>query len=379
MHPVIIEPRRKLVVTHKRAVNDVAQRRCQLPAGGGPIQRSQPSEKEGRLMRAVVYDRYGPPDVLRLEDVERPAPNEDEVLVRIRATAVTRADCATREANRRSGLVVTLISRLISGVRRPKQRILGSELAGVVEAVGAGVNEFAVGDHVFGTSGFKFGAYAEFICMRESARIAHKPAGMSFEEAAAVCDGGLNALWCLRGAALRKGQRILIYGASGAIGTAAVQLAKHFEADVTAVCSTKNLELVRSLGADRVIDYTQEDFTKNGQTYDVIFDAVGKHFFTRCKDSLKPGGVYLATDGLQNLILALWTSRIGDKKVVFSIPPRYTKQDVLVLKELIDAGKYRAVIDRCYPLEDVIDATRYVETEQKTGNVVLTIDGSRAR
>ena len=326
-----------------------------------------------------MYDRYGPPDVLRLEDVERPVPKEDEVLVRIRATAVTRADCATREANRRSGFVVTVISRLISGVRRPKQRILGTELAGEVEAVGAAVREFAVGDHVFGTSGFRFGAYAEFICMRESARIAHKPAGMSFDEAAAVCDGGLNALWCLRLANLQKGQRTLIYGASGAIGTAAVQLANYFGADVTAVCSTKNLELARSLGADRVVDYTREDFTKNGQTYDVIFDAVGKHSFARCRGSLNGGGSYLATDGLRNLILALWTSRIGDKRVLFSIPPRYTKQDVLFLKELIEAGKFRAVVDRRYPLEDVIEATRYVETEQKTGNVVLTIDGGRAR
>jgi NADPH:quinone reductase-like Zn-dependent oxidoreductase len=328
-------------------------------------------------MRAVVYDRYGPPDVLRLEEVERPVPKEDEVLIKIHATTVTRGDCATREANRRSGLLVTLISRFISGIRRPKQRILGMELAGEVEAVGAAVNEFAVGDHVFGTSGFKFGAHAEFICMRESALLAHKPAGMSFEEAAAICDGALNALWCLRLADLRKGQRILIYGASGSIGTAGVQLARHFEADVTAVCSTKNLELVRSLGADRVIDYTQEDFTKNGQTYDVIFDAVGKHSFRRCRDSLSRGGSYLATDGLQNLILALWTSRIGDKKVRFSIPPRYTKKDVLFLKELIEAGKYRAVIDRCYPLEQVVEATHYVETEQKTGNVVLTVSGDR--
>ncbi len=328
-------------------------------------------------MRAVVYDRYGPPDVLRLEDVEQPVPKGDEVLIRIHATTVTRADCATREANRRSGLAVMFISRSISGLRRPKQRILGTELAGEVTAVGPAVSEFAVGDHVFGTSGFRFGAHAEFICMRESARIAHKPSGMSFEEAAAVCDGGLNALWCLRGADLQKEQRVLIYGASGAIGTAGVQLAKYFGADVTAVCSTKNLELVRSLGADRVIDYTQEDFTKNGQTYDVIFDAVGKHSFRRCRGSLKRGGSYLATDRLQNLVLALWTSRIGNKRVVFSIPPRYTKQDVLFLKELIEAGKYRAVIDRCYPLEQVVEATRYVETEQKTGNVVLTVSGDR--
>src|SRR5881628_1359902 len=208
--------------------------------------------KERRPMKAVVYDRYGPPDVLRLEEVERPVLTDGAVLVRIRAVAVTRADCATREANRRSGPVVSLISRSISGIRRPKQRVLGSELAGEVEAVGAAVSEFAVGEQVFGSSGFRFGAYAEFICMRESARIAHMPTGMSFEEAAAVCDGGLNALWCLRLADLRKEQRILIYGASGAIGTAGVQLSRYFGADVTAVCSTKNLELVTSLGANQV-------------------------------------------------------------------------------------------------------------------------------
>jgi len=330
-------------------------------------------------MKAVVYDTYGAPDVLRLEEVQRPVPKDDEVLVKIRAVAVTRADCATREANRRSGLAVTLLSRLISGIRRPKQPILGSELAGEIEAAGADVTAFAVGDQVFGSTGFRFGAHAEFTCIQESARITHMPAGMSFEEAAAVCDGGLNSLWCLRLAELRAGQRILIYGASGAIGTAGVQVAKYFGADVTAVCSTKNLELVRSLGADRVIDYTQEDFTRNGETYDVIFDAVGKQPFGRCRGSLKRGGAYLATDGFRNLILALWTSRIGDKKVIFQIPPRYTQKDVLFLKELIEAGRYRAVIDRCYPLEDVVEATRYVETEQKTGNVVLTIDGGRAR
>ena len=209
--------------------------------------------------------------------------------------------------------------------------------------------------------------------MPVSARIAHMPAGMSFAEAAPICDGALNALTCLKQADLRKGRRILIYGASGAIGTAGVQLARYFGADVTAVCNTKNVELVRSLGADRVIDYTQEDFTKNGQTYHVIFDAVGKHSFRRCRDSLKTGGIYLPTDGFANLMLALLTPRLGGKKVLFQIPPRQTKQDVLFLKELIEAGKYRPVIDRHYQLEDVIEATRYVETEQKTGNVVITV------
>ena len=323
-------------------------------------------------MRAVVYDRYGPPDVLRLADVERPVPRDDEVLIKIHATTVNRLDSATRDANRKSGPAVSLLSRLVSGVRRPRQPILGSEFAGEVGAVGAAVSEFAVGDHVFGSSGFRFGAHAEFICMRESARIAHMPTGMSFEEAAAVCDGALNALWCLRLADLRKGQRILIYGASGSIGTAGVQLARHFEADVTAVCNTKNLELVRSLGADRVVDYTQEDFTKNGETYDVIFDAVGKHSFRRSRGSLNPGGIYLATDDLRNLALAQWT-RFRDKKVIFPIPPRYTKRDVLFLKGLMEAGQYRAVIDKRYPLGEVVEANRYVDTGQKTGNVVLTV------
>jgi NADPH:quinone reductase-like Zn-dependent oxidoreductase len=324
-------------------------------------------------MKAVVYDRYGPPDVLRIEDVERPVPKDDEVLIRIRAAAVTRADCATRDANRRSGVAIMLISRVVSGIVRPRQRILGSELAGEVEAVGAAVTEFAVGDHVFGSTGFAFGAHAELTCMRESARLARMPAGLSFEEAAAICDGALNAWWCLTQADLRSGQRILVYGASGAIGTAAVQLAKHRGADVTAVCSTTHLKLARSLGADRVIDYTHDDFTTNGRTYDVIFDAVGKHSFRRCNGSLARGGIYLATDGLRNVVLALWTARIGAKKVLFPIPPRYTKQDVLFVKELIEAGHYRAVVDRRYPLAEVREATRYVELEHKTGNVVLTI------
>jgi NADPH:quinone reductase-like Zn-dependent oxidoreductase len=324
-------------------------------------------------MRAVVYDTYGPPEVQRLEEVERPVPKDDEVLVKIHATTVTRSDTGIRAAK-------PFFIRLFFGLRRPKQRILGTELAGEIESIGAAVTQFAVGDHVFGsTSAFKSGAHAEFIAMPESAPLAHKPAGMTFEEAAAVTDGAILALMCLEGAHVRKGQKILVYGASGSIGTAGVQLAKYFDADVTAVCNTKNVELVRSLGADRVIDYTQEDFTKNGETYDVIFDAVGKHSFSRCKGSLKRGGAYVATDGLRNYVLSLWTARIGDKKALFPIPPHYTQKNVLFFKELIEAGKYRAVIDRCYPLDDVVEATRYVETQQKTGNVVLTVIGGQAR
>jgi len=322
-------------------------------------------------MRAVVHDTYGPPDVLRLEEVVRPVAKDDEVLVRIHATTVSRTDCGLRSAD-------MFISRLVTGLLRPKRKILGSDFAGEVEAVGAAVTEFKVGDQVFGINPWKFGAHAEFICIGESAALAHKPTGITFEEAAAVCDGAILALNALRPADLQKGQKILVYGASGSIGTAGVQLARYFGADVTAVCNTKNFELVRSLGADEVIDYTQEDFTKNGQTYDVIFDAVGKQSFKRCRGSLKRGGIYVATDHLQNLVLALWTARIGDKRVLFPIPPRFTKKDVVFLKELIEAGKYRAVIDRRYPLEQVVEATRYVETKQKTGNVVLTVSGNLA-
>jgi len=327
-------------------------------------------------MRAVVYDQYGPPAVQRLEEVQRPVPKEDEILIRIHATTVNRADCATREANRRSGPAVMLISRSLSGLRRPRQRILGNELAGEIAAVGAAVSDFTVGDRVFGDSGFRFGAHAEYICMRASALVAPMPTNTSFEEAAAVCDGALNALWCLRGGGLRQGQRVLIYGASGSIGTAGVQIAKALGADVTAVCSGKNVELVRSLGGDWVIDYTQEDFTKNGEMYNIIFDAVGKHSFQRCKGSLAPKGAYLATDGFRNLLLSRWSAWRKGKRVVFNIPPRYTKADILFLKELIEAGKYRAVIDRVYPLEQVVEASRYVETERKVGNVVLTVSES---
>jgi NADPH:quinone reductase-like Zn-dependent oxidoreductase len=322
-------------------------------------------DRNGRV-RAVVYDTYGPPDVLRLEDVEEPVPGDDEVLIKVHATTVNRTDCGVRSAS-------PFIVRFFTGLRRPKQRILGMELAGEVEAVGTAVTEFEVGDEVFGVAGH--GAHAELVCMRESDPLAHKPAGMTFEQAAAVCDGASLALACLCDTDLRQGRSILVYGASGSVGTAGVQLAKHFGADVTAVCNTKNLELAESLGADRMIDYTREDFTKNGERYDVIFDAVGKHSFRRCRRSLKPGGIYVETDlGFMwhVPVLALVTRRLGDKRVILGIT-NYTTKDVLFLKDLIEAGEYRAVIDRTYPLEQVVEATRYVETEQKTGNVVLTV------
>jgi NADPH:quinone reductase-like Zn-dependent oxidoreductase len=325
-------------------------------------------------VKAVVHDKYGPPEVLRLEDVDRPTPKDDEVLVQIHATTVSRSDCGYRSGH-------PSVSRLMSGVRRPKRRILGQEFAGEVMAVGSAVTEFEVGDRVFGAipaMNIQAGTYAEFTALPESAPMARMPDGMSFEDAAAVCDGAILAINCLKPAQPLEGKRVLVYGASGSIGTAGVQLAKHFGAHVTAVCNTKNVELVRSLGADEVIDYLKEDFTKNGDTSDVIFDAVGKLSFGRCKASLRPGGSYLPTDGFANLFWFVWTSRIGDRRVLFELPPRYKKDYVVFVKELIEAGEYRAVVDRSYPLEDVIEATKYVETEQKTGNVVLTVGGGHA-
>jgi NADPH:quinone reductase-like Zn-dependent oxidoreductase len=322
-------------------------------------------------MRAVVHDRYGPPEVLRLEDVERPVPKDDEVLVRIHAAGVTRSDAHLRAGTPR-------VSRIQSGLRRPKRRILGHELAGEVEAIGRAVSEFEVGDRVFGALPYlalTTGAHAEYICFPETAPIVRMPAGIGFEEAGAISDGAFLTLNCLHPAGDLRGKRVLVYGASGSMGTAGVQLAKHFGAHVTAVCNTKNVELVRSLGADEVVDYLQEDFTKNGKTYDVIFDAVGKHSFRRCKRSLSPGGVYLPTDGFRNVALWLVHKRFGDKKVVFELPPRMRKEHAVLLRDLVVAGEYRPVIDRAYPLEDVVEAHRYVETQQKTGNVVLTLNG----
>ncbi|MGH2687071.1 MAG: NAD(P)-dependent alcohol dehydrogenase [Actinomycetota bacterium] len=321
-------------------------------------------------MRAVVYERYGPPEVLRLEEVKRPVPKEDEVLIRVHASTVNRTDVGLRSAE-------YFISRFLTGLVRPKRklRIPGTELAGEVAAVGAAVTEFMVGDHVFGVSAKTAGAHADFVCLPESAPIAHKPTGMSFEEAAATPDGVVLALSYLNRVDIKNRRKVLVYGASGSIGTAAVQLARYFDTDLTAVCDTKHVELVRSLGPNRVIDYTKESFTKNGETYDFVFDAVGKLSFKQVKGSLKPRGVYGSTDlgpYNQNPFLALGTAWFGDKKVLFPIP-RYTKKDMLFLKELVEAGRYRAVIDRRYPLEDVVEASTYVETGQKTGNVVLTI------
>jgi NADPH:quinone reductase-like Zn-dependent oxidoreductase len=324
-------------------------------------------------MKAVVYDRYGPPEVLRIEQVERPVPRGGELVVRVRAATVNRLDCHTREANRSNGLIISGVSRLVSGIGRPRQRILGSEFAGEVVAAGPAVTRFEVGDRIFGNTGLGFGCHVECTCVPETARVAPMPEGVGFEEAAAATDGALNALWCLRLAGPLEGQRVLVYGASGAIGTAAVQLARQFGAEVTAVCGPTGVEVVKAIGADRVIDYTKEDFTTDRGRYFSVFDAVGKESFAHCRDVIEPGGTYLATDGFRNLLLGLWTSRFGDRKVMFKLPPRYTQNDVVLIKELMEAGSYRPVIDRVYPIEDVVEATRYVETQQKIGNVVLAV------
>jgi NADPH:quinone reductase-like Zn-dependent oxidoreductase len=317
------------------------------------------------MMRAVVHDRYGPPEVLRVDEVERPVPGDGEVLVKIHATTVTRTDCHMRAAS-------PFIWRFMLGLLRPKRRILGIEFAGVVEAVGAAVTELDVGDRVFG---LRNGSHAEYVCVREAGLLARIPAGLTFEEAAAVCDGMSQGMTGLRSGRVGPGTRLLVYGASGSCGTAAVQLAAYLGAHVTAVCNTKNAKLVRSLGADEVIDYTQEDFTKNGETYDVVFDAVGKHSLLRSRRSLVPGGRYVATDRLYNFPLAFLTRWIGTRKVVFDVSG-YKRENVTLLEELLEAGKYRAVIDRTYPLEDVVEAMKYVESWQKTGNVVLTLNGA---
>src|SRR5215218_3424802 len=318
-------------------------------------------------MRAVVHDRYGPPDVLRVGDVERPATKDDEVLVEVHASTVTRGDAmGVRSADYR-------FTRVFTGIRRPRRTSMGTEFAGRVAEVGAAVTGFRAGDEVFGIAR---GANAEYVIVQETGVIAAKPAGLTYEEAAAVPDGSLLALTCLKPAYPLRGKSVLVYGAAGSIGTAAVQLlAHHFEAEVTAVCDTKDVKLVRSLGARDVLDRFREDFTKNGKAYDVIFDAVGKHSFRRCRRSLKPGGIYISMDlGFMYHVplLALITRFWGSRRATLGVG-RYRKEDLLLVKELVDTGRYRPVIDRRYALDEVVEATRYVESGQKTGNVVLRV------
>lgn len=319
-------------------------------------------------MIASVYTQYGPPEVLQLKDVPKPIPKNNEVLVKIHATTVNRTDTGFRVAE-------YLAVRIVGGLFKPKKTILGSEFAGEVESIGKDVTLFKPGDQVFGLSAYVFGTHAEYVCVPENKSIAIKPVNMSFEEAAAVCDGLMLAINYIRKIDFSKKPKILINGASGSIGSASVQLTHYYGAEVTAVCNTKNITLVKSLGADEAIDYTQQDFTNTETLYDVILDAVGKSTFFKCKKILKPGGVYFSTElgpGWQNVFLPLITPLLGSKRVKFPIPTD-SQKDILFFKELIETGKYKAVIDRKYSLEQIIEATRYVETGQKTGNVVITI------
>ena len=321
-------------------------------------------------MNAYVCDRHGSPENIRPAELERPEPLEDEILVRVHATTVTRTDCEIRRGR-------PLAARVLSGWRAPKWRVLGTEFSGVVVDVGWAETEFNAGEEVFGVNAGldadAFGAHAEYIRVREWSPVARKPDGVGFAEAAAVCDGALLALGPLRKAGVRKGSKVLVYGASGSVGTAAVQLAAHLGATVTAVCGPDNLELVRGLGATDVVDYTREDFTAAGQQYDVVFDAAGKLRFRRARRALVSGGSYCATDFLGNIVLSWITRVVGKRRVVFPIPPRYAKKDVMFLKFLMEQGKYRAVIDRTYPFSEIVEAAAYVETGMKTGNVVLRV------
>jgi NADPH:quinone reductase-like Zn-dependent oxidoreductase len=326
-------------------------------------------------MKAIMYERYGPPEVLQLKEVEKPTPKDNEVLIKIHATTVTSGDWRVRSLNVPTGF--GLIMRLVFGVSRPKQPILGTELAGVVELIGKDVRKFKVGDPVFAFSDAAMGCYAEYKCMPEEGAIALKPANLAYEEAAALSFGGTTALDFFRRGKLQRGEHVLVNGASGSVGTAAVQLAKHFGADVTGVCSTANVELVRSLGASHVIDYTKEDFTQNGETYDVIIDTVGTAPFARSTVSLKKKGrLLMVLAGLPDMLQMPWVSMTSSKTVIAG-PAAGRAEDLCFLAGLAEAGEFNPVIDRCYPFERIAEAHRYVDTGRKKGNVIITLESDK--
>lgn len=326
-------------------------------------------------MKAIVWTKYGSPDGLQLKEIAKPAPNANEVLIKIHATTVTAGDSEARSL--KMPILIQLSLRMYAGLRKPKRiTILGQEFAGEIETIGKDVKRFKAGDQVFGTTGLGFGAYAEYVCLPEESTmgvLTTKPANITYEEAAAVPTGGLEALHFIRKGNIQRGEKVLIIGAGGSIGTFAVQLAKHFGAQVTGVDSTSKLEMLRSVGADHVIDYTQEDFTRNGETYDVIFDVPGKSSFSGCMRSLKQNGRYLlANPGLSHTLQGLWTSMRSSKKVIFGASNQKI-EDLIFLRDFIEAGQIKAVIDRRYPLEQIAEAHKYVEVGHKKGNVVITI------
>jgi NADPH:quinone reductase-like Zn-dependent oxidoreductase len=318
-----------------------------------------------------VYDRYGPPEVVRLEEVEKPTPKDDEILVKIHATTVTSGDWRARSLAMPPGFGV--MGRLFFGISKPRQPILGTELAGEVESVGKNVRRFEIGNQVFAFPGASMGCHAEYRRVREDGPVALKPSNLSYPEAASLSFGGVTALDFFRRGKLAKGEKVLVNGASGGVGTAAVQLAKHFGAEVTGVTSTNNLELVRSLGASHVVDYTKDDFTKNGETYDIIVDTVGTAPFARSKGSLKDGGRLLVVlGGFGDLLRAPWASLTSNKKVVAG-PAAERVEDLRVLAELAESGELKPVIDRSYPLEQIVEAHRHVDSGRKRGSVVVTV------
>ncbi len=329
-------------------------------------------------MKAIICTKYGPPEVLQLKEVEKPAPGNNEILVKVYATSVNYGDILARNFKEISPRKFSMpflfwfFAKMYFGFRKPKITILGSEFAGEVESVGKDVKSFKQGDQVFGYLGQSMGAYVEYLCMPEGGVVAIKPSNMTYEEAAVVPYGAIMALPLLKKANLRPGQKVLINGASGGIGSAAVQLAKYFEAAVTGVCGTPRLEFVKSLGADKVIDYTKENFIQSGESYDLIFDILGKSSFSRCKSSLKQNGRYLlASFKMKQLFQMLWTSMIGKKRVICAIAPG-SREDLISVKGLIEAGKIKSIIDKRYPFEQTAEAHRYIEKGQKKGNVVIT-------
>lgn len=319
-------------------------------------------------MKAVVYTKYGSPEVLRVENIEKPKPKDNEVLIKIHASTVNRTDCGFRSAR-------YVVSRFVTGLMRPKYTVSGSEFAGEIVEIGAGVVDYKIGDRVFGFDDVRAGAHAEYVAKPADGPFAIMPSGFDYEQLAPATEGATYALSVIRAVGIAGGEKVMVYGASGAIGSAAVQILKHLGAEVTAVCGTKNIERIKQLGADKVIDYETDDYTKVDDVFDFVFDAVGKSSYGVCRKLLTPKGSYYSSElgaGGQNIFLALWFGLIGTRRVIFPVP-KINKEVIERIKSMIEAGDYKPLIDRVYVLDEIVDATRYVETGQKIGNVVIKI------